>query len=393
MYSQSFTPSELYRCATQAERRNSGLQKEELIEAIGVELGNSIAEGTYRFQIKQIWDLYLNGQGKRSMAYLCQNLVLRKLHKNIKRIYAVQQADRNSIVKQMKLLLSENVEMRIVRLDVRHFYESIDRQRIIEKLIDDARLSYHSLMLLQSLFNDPAIVAGTGLPRGLGISAALSELYMKYFDLEFKKLEGVYYYARFVDDIIVFCSSEASKVLAWNYAGEELKKIGLELNEEKSYSLDPNQLGTDFTYLGYTFKKNGNHLSVTIAQKKQNVIKTRLTRAFVRYSKDHDFDLLKLRIKFLTGNFTLYNPHTLLPIKVGIYFNYRMANDVKALKDLDAYYQRLLHCRTGRLGGAIALSRLHMKELEKYSFDFGYKNHVNHHFTTDQMAKIANCWK
>lgn len=393
MYSQSFTPSELYRSATQAERRNSGLQKEELIEAIGAELGNTIAEGTYRFHIKQIWDLYLNGQGKRSMAYLCQNLVLRKLHKNIKRIYAVQQADRNSIVKQMKLLLSENVEMRIVRLDVRHFYESIDRQHIIEKLIDDARLSYHSLMLLQSLFNDPAIVAGTGLPRGLGISAALSELYMKYFDLEFKKIEGVYYYARFVDDIIVFCSSEASKVLAWNYAGEELKKIGLELNEEKSYSLDPNQLGTEFTYLGYTFKKNGNHLSVTIAQKKQNVIKTRLTRAFVRYSKDHDFDLLKLRIKFLTGNFTLYNPHTLLPIKVGIYFNYRMANDVMALKDLDAYYQRLLHCRTGRLGGAIALSRLHMKELEKYSFDFGYKNHVNHHFTTDQMAKIANCWK
>lgn len=121
MYSQSFTPAELYRCATQAERRNSGLQKEELIKAIEAELGNTIAEGAYGFQIKQYWDLYLNGQGKRTMAYLCQNLVLRKLHKNIKRIYAVQQADRNTIVKQMKLLLTENVEMRIIRLDVRHF--------------------------------------------------------------------------------------------------------------------------------------------------------------------------------------------------------------------------------------------------------------------------------
>ena len=393
MYTQSFTPSELYRCTTQAERRNSGLQKEELIEAIGTELGNTIAEGTYRFQIKQYWDLYLNGQGKRTMAYLCQNLVLRKLHKNIKRIYAVQQADRNTIVKQMKLLLAENVEMRIVRLDVRHFYESIDRQRILEKMIDDARLSYHSLMLLQSLFSDPTIATGTGLPRGLGISAALSELYMKYFDLEFKKIEGVYYYARFVDDIIVFCSSEASKDLAWKYAGEELSKIGLQLNQEKSYSLDPSQPGTEFTYLGYTFKKNGKGVEVNIAQKKLNVIKTRLTKSFVRYSKEHDFDLLKLRIKFLTGNFTLYNPHTLLPIKVGIYFNYRMATDVRALKDLDIYYQRLLHCRTGSLGGSIALTRLQVKELEKYSFDFGYYNHVNHHFTTDQMAKIANCWR
>lgn len=393
MYSQSFTPTELYRCTTQAERRNSGLQKEELIEAIGAELGNTIAEGTYIFQIKQYWDLYLNGQGKRTMAYLCQNLVLRKLHKNIKRIYAVQQADRNTIVKQMKLLLAENVEMRIVRLDVRHFYESIDRQRILTKLVDDARLSYHSLMLLQSLFNDPAIVAGSGLPRGLGISAVLSELYMKYFDLDFKKIEGVYYYARFVDDIIVFCSSEASKELAWKYAGEELNKIGLQLNEGKSYSLDPNQTGEEFTYLGYTFKKTGNRLSVTIAQKKLKVIKTRLTRTFVRYSKDHNFDLLKLRIKFLTGNFTLYNPHTLLPIKVGIYFNYKMANDVSALKDIDVYYQRLLHCRAGRLGGAIALTKPQVKDLEKYSFDFGYYHHVNHHFTTDQMAKIANCWR
>lgn len=393
MYSQSFAPSELYRCATQAERRNSGLQKEELIEAIGNELGKTITEGIYRFHIKQYWDLYLNGQGKGTMAYLCQNLVLRKLHNNIKRIYSVQQADRNTIVKQMKLLLSENVEMRIVRLDVRHFYESINRQRILVKLIDDARLSNHSLTLLLSLFNDPSIAAGTGLPRGLGISAVLSELYMKYFDLDFKKIEGVYYYARFVDDIIVFCSSEACKELAWKYAGEELTKMGLQLNEEKSYSLDPNQPAAEFTYLGYSFKKTGNRVNVTIAQKKVNVIKTRLTRSFVRYSKDHNFDLLKLRIKFLTGNFTLYNPHTLLPIKVGIYFNYKMANSQTVLKDLDTYYQRLLHCRTGRLGGAIALTTPQVKDLEKYSFDFGYNHHVNHHFTIDQMAKVANCWK
>lgn len=393
MYSQSFTPVELYHCATQAERRNSGLQKEELIAAIGAELGNTIVEGTYSFQIKQYGDLYLNGRDKRTMEYLCQNLVLRKLHKNIKRIYAVQQADRNTIVKQMKLLLEENVTMRIVRLDVRHFYESIDRERILTKLVDDARLSYHSLLLLQSLFSDPAIASGTGLPRGLGISAVLSELYMKYFDLDFKKIEGAYYYARFVDDIIVFCSSEVSKELAWKYAGVELNMIGLQLNEEKSYSLDPNQPGAEFTYLGYTFKKDNNRLNVSIAQKKMNVIKTRLTKTFVRFSKDHDYELLKLRIKFLTGNFTLYNPHTLLPIKVGIFFNYKMANDLSALKDLDVYYQRLLHCRSGRLGSVIALTRNQVKDLEKYSFNFGYYHHVNHHFTTDQMAKIANCWR
>lgn len=393
MYSQSFTPAELYRSTTQVERRNMGLHKEELIEAIRGELGNTIAEGNFNFQIKHNWDLHLNGQVKGSIAYLCQNLILRKLHRNIKRIYSVQPADRDTIVKQMKLLLMENVEMRIVRLDIRHFYDNVNRMRILAKLIDDARLSHQSLMLLQNLFSDPTIAACPGLPKGLGVSAVLSELYMKYFDIDFKKIEGVYYYARFVDDIIVFCNSETSKKLSWKYANIELEKIGLQLNKEKSYSLDPRRPGTSFSFLGYNFQFTGNRLKVSIAPKKLNVIKTRITKAFVRYSKDHDFGLLKLRIKFLTGNFTLYNPNTLQPIKVGIYFNYKMANEVSALKALDLYYQRLLHCRIGRLGSAIALSKIQVKELERYSFCFGYNNHVNHHFTTDQMVQIANCWR
>lgn len=283
--------------------------------------------------------------------------------------------------------------MRIVRLDVHHFYDSINRKNILSKLIDDARLSCQSLMLIQAIFSEPVLLANSGLPKGLGISAVLSELYMKYFDLDFKKIDGVYYYARFVDDIIVFCSSEASQELSWKYAHDELEKLGLEFNKEKSYKLNPKQKDKSFTYLGYTFQFVDKKLNVAIAQKKLNVIKTRITKSFVRFTKEHDFDLLKLRIKFLTGNFTLYAPHTLQPIKVGIYFNYKMANEVSALKDLDKYYQRLLHCRTGSLGSAIKLSKIQVKDLEKYSFYFGYLNHVNHFFTTSQMVNISNCWR
>ena len=280
MYSQLFSPSELYRCSTQVERRDSGLNKEEMIEAIDTELGSSIVNGTYQFKIRQYGDLFLHDHAKNTMSYLCQNLVLRKLYKNIKTIYSVQQADRNTIIKQIKLLLAENVEMRIVRLDIRHFYHSVNRDRILLKLLDDARLSYHTLTLLQSLFSNPVLSTYTGLPRGIGISAVLSELYMKYFDLDFKKIEGVYYYARFVDDIIVFCNSETSMNLALEYAREGLKEIGLELNDEKSYSFDPKQPNTDFTYLGYTFRKAGKKSVVTIGKKKINVIKTRLTKSF-----------------------------------------------------------------------------------------------------------------
>ena len=393
MYTQSFTPIELYRCTNQIERYNSNMSKEELIKSIKVELGNSLSDGTYSFRLKESNGLYLNDHKRRTAGHLCQELVLRKLHRNIKHIYSIRQNDRNTIVKQIKLLLNEDVEMRIVRLDVKHFYDSIDRSRILSKIADDARLSYQTLSLLHSLFSNSAVATGTGLPKGLGVSADLSELYMKCFDLGFKKIEGVYYYARYVDDIIVFCSSEKSKIEALGYAVGELGKISLKLNEDKSYSLDPNQAGSEFTYLGYTFRKTGKKTEVIISQKKLNVIKTRIVKSFVRYSKDHDFEMLKLRVKYLTGNFTTYSPYTLLPVKVGVYFNYKMVNSLSALDELDVFYQRLLHCRTGRLGAAVGLAYSDMKSLEKYSFRFGFDKHVRSKFTKDQIEKITNCWK
>lgn len=393
MYNQSFSPKFLYDCTTQSERRNSGLKKENFIKAIRKELGQSLVDGTYQFQIKKDGVLFLNGRKRGDFGYICQNLVLRKLFQNIKRIYSVQQADRNRIVRQMMILLEENVEIRVVRLDVKHFYESVDRERLLSKMVDDARLSYHSLSLLSALFNNPVIKAGEGLPRGLGVSAAMAEMYLKYFDLNLRRIEGVYYYARFVDDIIVFCSSEKSQMMVWEQAEKGLHELGLDLNSEKSYFWNTSQPTKELTYLGYTFRKRNNNLDVVIAEKKQKVIKTRLTKAFVNYSKSHDYDLLKLRIKFLTGNFTLYQSDTLAPIKVGIYFNYRLATNIQALDELDRYYQRLLHCQTGRLGARLLIPKAYMKALEKYSFRFGYESHVNHHFTIEQMERITDCWR
>ena len=246
--------------------------------------------------------------------------------------------------------------------------------------------------LTKFVLKNPVISLGTGMPRGLGVSATMSELYMKYFDLTIRRVEGVYYYARFVDDIIVFCSSKRSKDMVWDTVQSELKNLGLNLNEEKSYVWSPSSYGVELVYLGYTLRKKGNKVDVSIADKKIKVIKTRLTKSFVRFSKDHNFDLLKMRIKFLTGNFTLYQADTLLPIKVGIFFNYRQATNTDSLNEMDKYYQRLLHCRSGKLGSHISLTKQELKDLEKYSFRFGFDNHVNHHFTNEQMGMIKNCW-
>ena len=82
MYSLLFSPHNLYSCTTQSERRNGRLNKEEFAEKVDFIIGEKINEGTYYFNIKQRWDLFLNNHPKDSMEFLCQDLVLRKLYNN-----------------------------------------------------------------------------------------------------------------------------------------------------------------------------------------------------------------------------------------------------------------------------------------------------------------------
>ena len=107
MYSLLFSPHNLYSCTTQSERRNGRLKKEDFVKKVNSIVGDKINEGTYYFAIKKCWDLFLNNHPKDSEESLCQDLILRKLYNNIKRIYGIRQSNRNQIVKQMVSLLKE----------------------------------------------------------------------------------------------------------------------------------------------------------------------------------------------------------------------------------------------------------------------------------------------
>lgn len=137
-------------------------------------------------------------------------------------------------------------------------------------------------------------------------------------------------------------------------------------------------------------------MEVSISIRKINKIKTRLTKAFLDYAKRKDFELLKMRIKFLTGNISIPSDTSLLPIKVGIYYNYRYATldgVTEDLKMLDKYYQKLLHCRRGKLGRKLCLTKEQTHELERYSFLFGFKYRVLYHFSKHKIGRIKQCWR
>ena len=51
-------------------------------------------------------------------------LVLRKLYDNIKKIYKDEQANRNFIINQIRILLSDTCKFWIIKTDIEKFYES-----------------------------------------------------------------------------------------------------------------------------------------------------------------------------------------------------------------------------------------------------------------------------
>ena len=120
-------------------------------------------------------------------------LLIRKLNDNIKRLYGVKQADRHSIIHQVQILLQETSRpISILRFDIQKFYESIDKNLILEKIIEnDSLLSYQSKYILKNLLlENSQFKRQNGLPFGLNISATLSEIYMKAFDKNIKKIDG-----------------------------------------------------------------------------------------------------------------------------------------------------------------------------------------------------------
>jgi hypothetical protein len=185
-------------------------------------------------------------------------LALRKTHHNLLRLYGVRQSDRNALIHQVKELLQDSCAYTVLRLDIADFYDSVSRVWLMGKLDDDSILSYTCRELLRRLFASPQFATGVGLPRGLAVSATLSELYMRSMDRAMRALPDVYFYGRYVDDIIILSCSPASTV--GDLANAAARDLGLRLNPSKCESTEcsgtKNRGCIDrsgFDFLGYRF--------------------------------------------------------------------------------------------------------------------------------------------
>jgi Reverse transcriptase (RNA-dependent DNA polymerase) len=381
-------------------------------ETLRAEINRAVEIGLSGFSSISLRTNMLKGKNIYQVSDLAESLVVRHITSNIRRVTRVKQDDRQFIVRCLKNILSEGIPLRLYKLDISSFYESVPLELVFQNLESDYAFSGQSIRALRSLFEQLKIAGVSGLPRGVSLSATLSEYLLREFDKKMSERVGVWFFARFVDDIVVVSDGREDQASFMDFAREILPN-GLRFNS-KSAILDfkPFVKGNGpseehgFDYLGYHFSVGLSHQDrrhdgkrwrdtwLDIAPSKVRKIKSRIAKALIAYSGDSDFLLLLNRIRLLTSNFNFVDKKTGARRISGIFFNYPLIDAArsKALQDLDLY---LLHAITSRhpknrLYPVMTTSQ--RQQLLNLRFQDGFRNKRFFSFSPMRLAALTSCW-
>lgn len=391
-------------------------EKEEIRSIIFENLSKTINNNSFQFKIEY---------NEAKKVYTVENdassyYAIKQLQTNINKTFKVIQADRNLIIKQLFNVISDGFPKIIIKTDIKSFYESIPHHKLFEKIEDNTLLSPFSKKLIKKLFyefeskKDTAVIEPKkGIPRGVGLSAYLSELYMRDIDSEIKSIKDIIYYARYVDDIIIVFSPKTESTKG-KYL-EEIKEIicgknllslkdGCDGEASKTFEINlpnKNTYNESFTFLGYLFDINRTETMVngekkvdfqTILEISDNKIeryKKRLQLCIEAYNKDSLYNekearnILFSRLKFLTGNFHLNNNKR--NVKSGVYYSNQMlelnTTTYKSLKKLDKELCKIIKLITPPPKIGINKVKLFLHIKDKFSFEKGFIEKENNFFS------------
>ena len=150
---------------------------------------------------------------------------------------------------------------RIIDLDLRAYFDSVQHYLLLEKVarrIQDAKVMRLLSLILKS-------TGKKGVPQGGVISPVLSNLYLNEVDRMLEKARattrrGKYthvQYARFADDMVILIDSHPRNDWLMRAVDkrlrEELAKLRVEINEEKSRIIDLAK-GGSFAFLGFEYR-------------------------------------------------------------------------------------------------------------------------------------------
>lgn len=320
---------------------------------------------------------------------------MKQLQRNISNLYDVKQANRHDLACQVRDVVGSKFPFEIVRTDISSFYENIDRKKLLEKLDNDQLLSASSKKYIKQVLDSYGLLSGSpkGIPRGIGISAYLAELYLKPIDELISEIPGIVVYCRFVDDIVTaFARPSTGKDLGpfMDMLVEIFGKFGLTHNPNKTLEFASGKPSiTKVEYLGYRYYVHSSgRLDISPGAAKLGKYRARIRASFFEYWRTRPlnprraFRQLSGRIRFLTGNTRLSNNKSCAV--TGVYFNNSLANNMSGLKLLDKQLAREIK--------RLKNTKLQNK-LKKMKFVSGFEERRYNQFTTKQLQMIVGAWK
>lgn len=346
------------------------------------------------------------------------NLVLRAVAAYIARRFRIVPVNRDRVVSGVIEGLMDSTPFTIIRRDFTSFYESLNADKLRDRLIYDTSLPRSVRHYLNLYFASHCPKGQYGLPRGVGLTAILAEMAMENFDRQVRSIEGVYRYFRYSDDILVFTYANSSMVES---KISSLVPEGMRFNPKKSSHVDftLKDRGTEksFEYLGYRFStesgvgaKEPRVIDVTIADVKIKRLKSRLILAIKSFKNDYDCNLLVDRLKLLSSNYQV-NRHGVSSwvhgnrVRSGIYYNYRKCGSYsgitfteiipKALAELDDFTHYLLKSPRSEFRADLAkhLTRKHRLQLSSISFRLGFASRRMIRIPYARLAKLKGAWR
>ncbi len=355
---------------------------------------------------------------------LPEKLVLRKCAKNIRAAAKIRLKSRSQIIKEIKIFLREGTSYRIYRLDISSFFESCNPAEILSQF-PNHMISTQTQTLLRSFLSEFNKNYSHGIPRGIETSPILSELSLKEFDRAISKLEDVFYYTRFVDDVFIITSAQEDERTFLKSVRKTLPK-GLILNHNKtvvvnipgrSHGMAPpiaDPVVASVEYLGYKISVVDYDLSkiypskpsslktieyrrvdVDLTDKAVKRIEEKIFKAFYAYSKTVNYRLLKDRIVFLSSNRDLINKVKNRKIPTGIYYSHPEIDfPSESLLGIDRFLKVLISNPQGRIGSKIygKLTKPQKKELLKINFSEGFRKRIFKRFSPNRLGEIARIW-
>lgn len=333
--------------------------------------------------------------------------LFKQIQKNIQHSFKVKQADRNEIISQVVNMLDNGFPKYIIRTDIKSFYESIPHDELKKVISRNHILSPLSKKVINEILRQYKSITGhdEGIPRGIGISAYLAELYMRDFDDDIKNLQNVTYYARYVDDIvIIFTPNNKHESIDYlSLIKQCILKTKLNLNDKKTEEIDFfNMKSYKLEFLGYQInfnhiKKIEYEININLSHKKIRKYQRKIQSIINNYNLSSKFDerkarkLMLQRLKYLTGNTRLLGVKK--DILIGSYFSNQKLFKTNSLKKLDEYlYAKIDKHLKPHIKLTMDLGKLKNK-LKTLSFENGFKEKKFYKFSKKDLEEILSIWK